>query len=85
MKTYAAVLALLAGGLLSCSESNHTWRQIHTDALVADMHSDVAMRMIDGVDIAQRDSTGHMDIPRLREGGVDLQVFACWVSTSTPL
>jgi membrane dipeptidase len=60
-------------------ESSRTALQIHTDALVADLHSDVPMRMAQGVDIGRRDTKGHMDIPRLRDGGIDLQVFACWI------
>jgi membrane dipeptidase len=38
------------------------------------------MRMDEGVDIGQRGSNGHVDIPRMRDGGIDLQVFACYVS-----
>jgi membrane dipeptidase len=60
-------------------DSSRTALQVHTDALVADLHSDVPMRMAQGVDIGRRDTKGHMDIPRLRDGGVDLQVFACWI------
>jgi len=37
-----------------------------------------------GLDFSKRDTTGHMDIPRLIEGGIDLQVFACYISTKTP-
>lgn len=84
--TMRIALTLLAAGLLfSCGGADRTPEQIHTDALVVDLHSDTPMRMTDGFDISQRDSTGHMDIPRLRDGGVDLQVFACFVSTRTPL
>jgi membrane dipeptidase len=81
----AAFPLLVTGWLLSCTAAERTPRQIHADALVADTHSDTPMRMVDGLDISKRDTTGHMDIPRLREGGVDLQVFACFVSTRTPL
>ena len=85
MKTYAAFLAFFATILVTCGDSSRTWQNIHEDALVADMHSDVVMRMVEGFDLGQRDSTGHVDIPRLRDGGIDLQVFACYVSTRTPL
>ena len=60
-------------------------RAFHARALVADLHSDSVLRMVRGFDFTYRDSTGHMDIPRLIEGGVDLQAFACWLSTHTPL
>jgi len=73
-----AVCAGLSGG---CAERSYT--ELHYDALVADMHSDVALRMVDGFDFSRRDSIGHIDLPRLAEGGVDLQVFACYLDTKT--
>jgi len=59
--------------------------KLHQEALVADMHCDTALRMQRGFDFSRRDTTGHMDIPRLIEGGIDLQVFACYISTETPV
>ncbi|MBI1800205.1 MAG: membrane dipeptidase [Chloroflexi bacterium] len=29
--------------------------------------------------LGERSDKGHIDLPRLKEGGVDAQVFACWV------
>lgn len=58
--------------------------KLHRDALVADLHCDTVLRMKKGFDFSARDTSGQVDIPRLREGGVDLQVFACWLPTSTP-
>ncbi|MBI4512547.1 MAG: membrane dipeptidase [Gemmatimonadetes bacterium] len=61
-------------------------RRIHREAIVVDGHNDLPWRMrtegsssFDVIDIAQRLSTGHTDIPRLREGGVDAQFFAAYV------
>ncbi|HUU45687.1 MAG TPA: membrane dipeptidase, partial [Acidobacteriota bacterium] len=84
MKNLRIVPLVMAGVLLSCSAAEHGELSLHQSALVADMHSDTALRMLRGFDFSQRDSTGHMDIPRLREGGIDLQAFACWVSTDMP-
>ncbi len=64
--------------------TERTALDIHRDALVADLHSDTAMRMLEGVAIGQRNDTGHMDIPRLRDGGINLQVFACYVPAGLP-
>lgn len=71
--------------LLSCSSLQRDHMELHKEALVADMHCDTALRMNRGFDISRRDTTGHMDIPRLIEGGIDLQVFACYISTETPV
>jgi len=58
--------------------------ELHRKSLVADLHCDTALRMFEGTQIGVRDTSGHVDIPRLREGGVDLQVFACFISTNYP-
>jgi membrane dipeptidase len=82
-KTALALLTLMvaAGG---CGKSERDAMSLHKEALVADLHSDTAMRMVYGFDFSVRDTIGDMDIPRLQEGGVDLQVFACFVGTDTP-
>ena len=82
-----ALFLILTAVLANCSQEKSKTRsyvELHRDALVADLHSDAAMRMMEGCDFGKRDTTGHMDIPRLREGGIDLQVMACWVATETP-
>lgn len=71
-------------GLSGCSEADRDYMKLHKEAIVADMHSDTPLRMIKGFDFSRRDTTGHMDIPRLQEGGIDLQAFACFLPTSTP-
>jgi membrane dipeptidase len=57
--------------------------KLHRQALVADLHSDTPLRMAAGFDFGLFDSRGSMDLPRLFEGGIDLQVFACWIPTKT--
>ncbi|OOG18187.1 membrane dipeptidase [Sphingobacterium sp. CZ-UAM] len=55
------------------------YKQIHADMIVVDGHNDVIYESIfGGKDIGQRLSTGATDLPRLKEGGVDVQVFAVW-------
>jgi membrane dipeptidase len=69
---------------LFCAKESTDPLTIHSQALVADMHSDTVLRMVKGFDFGVRDTSGNMDIPRLQEGGVDLQVFAVWLPTETP-
>jgi membrane dipeptidase len=55
--------------------------RIHREAIVVDTHSDVTSRMLDeGFDIGRRASDGHMDIPRMKEGGIDAEFFAIYVA-----
>ena len=47
-----------------------------------DTHIDTAQRvLIEGVDLTQRLQGGMVDIPRLREGGMNAPFFALWVPT----
>jgi membrane dipeptidase len=49
--------------------------------LLVDLHTDALYEHIRGrKDLTQRADKGHLDIPRMREGGVNGQVFAVWVS-----
>jgi membrane dipeptidase len=55
-------------------------RRIHDDAIVVDLHCDTAERLLDhGIDWGRRLPDGQLDLPRMREGGLDAQFFACWV------
>jgi len=51
---------------------------LHRDADVIDMHCDTIARAMAGEDLSQDLPKGHIDIPKLKRGGVDLQVFACF-------
>ena len=48
-------------------------RHLHDRLAVADLHAD---SLLWGRDLRRRGTTGHVDLPRLREAGVALQVFA---------
>jgi microsomal dipeptidase-like Zn-dependent dipeptidase len=47
--------------------------QLHKTLFVADLHGD---SLLWARDLLTRSDFGHIDLPRLQEGGVDLQVFA---------
>ena len=47
-------------------------RALHVASLVADMHAD---SLLAGRDLVRRSHVGHVDLPRLQEGGVGLQFF----------
>lgn len=52
----------------------------HDDCLVLDGHTDVPMRLwTSPADLAQRRTDRHIDLPRLREGGVDALVWALFI------
>jgi membrane dipeptidase len=54
-------------------------RRVHRDAIVVDTHCDALDRAVDdGVDLTVRNPEGHVDLPKLKDGGVDAEVFALW-------
>lgn len=57
--------------------------ELHQAALVVDTHNDTLLRVLDeGVDLGVRGETGHIDIPRIREGGINVLLFACYTPAS---
>ncbi len=54
--------------------------QLHFSSIVVDTHADTTQRFIDGdFDLAARDPKGSVDIPRMKEGGVDAIFFSIWI------
>ncbi len=57
-------------------------RRINRDAIGIDSHIDTLQRvLIENADIGKRLPGGHVDIPRLNEGGMHAPFFALWVPT----
>jgi membrane dipeptidase len=56
-------------------------KQIHERAIVIDSHDDTTQRMLfeKGFDITARHQNGNIDVPRMREGGLDGLFFSIWV------
>jgi membrane dipeptidase len=56
-------------------------RQLHNRALVVDSHDDTTQRLVfdKTFDIAARNKNGNVDIPRMKEGGLDALFFSIWV------
>ena len=65
-----------AGGAVSGRAS-----QIHRRAIVVDTHDDTTQRLLfdKSFDIGRRDDSGSIDVPRMREGGLDALFFSIWM------
>jgi membrane dipeptidase len=59
-------------------------RQVHERAIVVDTHDDTTQRLVGDptFNIAARNTTGNIDIPRMREGGLDAIFFSIWMDGS---
>jgi membrane dipeptidase len=85
------LIVILASGHLGCAqgpeESVHPAaspderaRRIHDEAIVIDTHCDTTLRLLDGSwNFMERHERGHMDYPRMREGGLDAAFLAVYM------
>lgn len=55
-------------------------RQLHFSTLVFDTHDDTTQRFLDSAfDIGKRNARGSIDVPRMKEGGLDAVFFSIWI------
>jgi membrane dipeptidase len=55
-------------------------REVLADSIGIDSHIDTVQRvLVMGEDLGERHDAGHVDLPRLREGGMHAPFFAFWV------
>jgi membrane dipeptidase len=79
----AAVVLAVAwpASMFSQSDVSTRARRLHNRAIVIDTHDDTTQRLIfdKAFDIGARNQTGSIDIPRMREGGLDALFFSIWM------
>jgi len=57
--------------------------RLHYDATVIDTHNDFLYQVFKrGADLGKRDNFTQSGLPRFKDGGVDMQVFAIWIPGS---
>jgi len=79
-----AVLCVSIGGLLvtavKSDDISARAKKLHFSSIVVDTHDDTTQRFLDGnFDIGARHTDGSIDIPRMREGGLDAIFFSIWI------
>ena len=59
-------------------------RKLHFSSIVLDTHDDTTQRFFSKTyDLAKRNPDGHIDIPRMREGGMNSIFFSIWIDGRT--
>ena len=59
-------------------------RKLHFSSLVLDTHDDTTQRFFSKTyDLAKRNPDGHIDIPRMKEGGMNAIFFSIWIDGRT--
>lgn len=54
---------------------------LHQECVVVDTHTDTTSRILDeGFDMGPRATTGHMDLPRIADGGLDAAFYSIYVA-----
>jgi membrane dipeptidase len=78
---FASISMLILVGLaVSASTVSERARKLHFTSIVVDTHDDTTQRLLDGkFDLGDRASSGSIDIPRMREGGLGAIFFSIWI------
>src|ERR1700722_590185 len=59
-------------------------KKLHFSSIVLDTHDDTTQRFFSKTfDIGKRNPDGHIDIPRMREGGMNAIFFSIWIDGRT--
>ncbi|HXN25408.1 MAG TPA: dipeptidase [Candidatus Dormibacteraeota bacterium] len=74
-------LALMNAG--AAGDVSERARKLHFSSIVVDTHDDTTQRLVaEKFDLAHRDAHGHIDIPRMKEGGLGAIFFSIWMPSS---
>jgi len=85
LRTFLSVgLCIFAGSLpvaaMTEGDISAGAKKLHFSSIVVDTHDDTTQRFLDGkFDLGARNSTGSIDIPRMREGGLGAIFFSIWI------
>src|SRR5271155_508164 len=73
-------LAALAVRFAVADDIAERAHKLHFSSIVLDTHDDTTQRFFTkDYDIGKRNAEGHVDIPRMREGGMNAIFFSIWI------
>jgi membrane dipeptidase len=76
------LLLLIMPTLSSAQSLSDQSKKLHSSSIVIDTHDDTTQRLLDSkFDLSVRHTDGNIDIPRMREGGLDAIFFSIWISS----
>jgi membrane dipeptidase len=85
-KIFAAAVVLaaaLASPKMPADEISERARKLHFSSIVLDTHDDTPQRFFfQHFDLGHRDAEGHIDIPRMKEGGLSAIFFSIWCNAN---
>jgi membrane dipeptidase len=85
LRAVSLMVCLSMGVFLMAADSvSEKAKKLHFSSIVIDTHDDTTQRFLDGkFDIGVRHTDGNIDIPRMREGGLNAIFFSIWTSSKT--
>jgi membrane dipeptidase len=76
------LLLLIMPSLAAAQSISDQAKKLHFSSVVIDTHDDTTQRLLDPkFDLAIRHNDGNIDIPRMKEGGLDAIFFSIWISS----
>jgi membrane dipeptidase len=73
-------LVCLTAAAVPADEISARARKLHFSSIVLDTHDDTTERLAaKDFDLGKRNPSGHVDIPRMREGGMNAIFFSIWI------
>jgi len=77
-------VALLVSAPAGSNSVSDQARKLHFSSIVVDTHDDTTQRLFSkDFDLGAHNATGHIDIPRMREGGLGAIFFSIWIDGRT--
>ncbi len=77
---WLGLLLILPLCLAAAGDVSPRAAKLHRQAIVVDTHIDTPQRLLDeNLDLVPRDPKGHIDLPRMKEGGLDAGFMSIYV------
>ncbi len=85
LRTVSLMVCLSLGVFLMAADTvSEKAKKLHFSSIVIDTHDDTTQRFLDGkFDIGERHTDGNIDVPRMREGGLNAIFFSIWTPSKT--
>ncbi len=76
----AVLIAVCCLTTILADDISERAHKLHFSSIVLDSHDDTTQRFFSkDFDLGKQNPTGHVDIPRMREGGMNAIFFSIWI------
>jgi len=80
LSTVCFLIAAILARAVPVDEISERAHELHFSSIVLDTHDDTTQRFFSmDYDLGKRNPEGHVDIPRMREGGMNAIFFSIWI------